>query len=524
MFVRFISVSTSSTKIGLKITDSVGSNIPSLSLLEFSFHNNTLDTFFTFPQLSKFTIVWHILDGEIDSGKIDNLCVGHVFGIAGQSNAQGWSPPPFVTPQGNIRMLRNDSAWEAGEDPTGGMYASPWIQFANRLQGLLNDSLPIGIVNAAIGGTGLVTKTSAGWWQRNEALHDDIASVYGNALRKFLAAGAKFEALFWIQGESDCVGVTKNDYSTAFRQLINNFEEDLGVPIQVFHFQIGGQIGNPDKIDWGIIREAQRNLPLSTLVGTAVGNVIGWDGIHYSANTEIMVGDRFAGAIAKEIYSIPNNFYPPILPNNSAALEPCSFPYKGFKIVFGTTRASLPTELKVVDTLRGFQIRVNSLLLDTSRIFAKVESSNKSIIDIFLRDSSLMPNDDLQLSYALTGDVSNVNVTDNDSSTSVPNYLPAFIDIPVLVQSGVSESITLLPNIPNPFSEESSFHLVLNENAFVSYSVYSIDGRLVLTNVLGMMEGGSHLIQLERGSLVSGTYEIVFRIGSEIKTFKFIII
>ena len=130
-------------------------------------------------------------ESALCSGRIENLSVGHIFAIAGQSNAQGWSPPPFINPHGDIRMLRGDSAWQAGEDPTGGMYASPWIEFSYKLQELLNDSLPIGLVNAAIGGTGLVNKTGNGWWQRNDALHTDTSTVYGNAIIFFLNAGPR---------------------------------------------------------------------------------------------------------------------------------------------------------------------------------------------------------------------------------------------------------------------------------------------------------------------------------------------
>lgn len=341
--LRILFNSNETKRINLRIIDSLGNDIPNYSWNKFSFQKNILDTILIIPIHKKFAIQWRTVDGQIDSGVIPNLSVGHVFGITGQSNAQGWSYPDFISPQGSIRMLLNDSAWQKGEDPTGGKWASPWIQFANRLQDLVKDSLPIGLVNVAVGGTGLVNKTDAGWWQRNDAFHTDPSSVYGKALIRFLSAGSHFEAIFWIQGESDAVGVTGEQYISAFKKLIENFEEDLHHTLQFFHLQIGGQNGNPDKYSWGRIRNAQRNLPRSTLVGTAVGSPVGFDNIHYAKITEIMVGDRFAGTIAKLLHNVPNNLFPPLLPQNSADLIACTSqdPYKGYKIVLQCMRGGV---------------------------------------------------------------------------------------------------------------------------------------------------------------------------------------
>src|SRR5207249_7780957 len=112
--LHLLFTSQDSKKLGLSLFDSVGKRISGFTSFVFSFHNNFLDTTILIPVLRNFTLSFR---SERDSGSISNLCVGHIFGIAGQSNAQGWSPPPFVEPHGDIRMLRNDSAWQKGEDP-----------------------------------------------------------------------------------------------------------------------------------------------------------------------------------------------------------------------------------------------------------------------------------------------------------------------------------------------------------------------------------------------------------------------
>jgi len=525
-YLRILCRSNNTKNVSLKIADGSGDDISGFGWHDLSFYHNIVDTAFTIPVLGNFTVLWRNLDMSADSGIIPGLAVGHVFGIAGQSNAQGWSYPNYIPPQGDIRMLLYDFAWEIGRDPTGGKWESPWIQMSNTLQKLLNDSLPIGLVNVAVGGTGLATRGSSGYWQRNDALHSDTSTTYGKAMVRFLKAGSRFEAMFWIQGESDAVGVTVVQYDSAFMQLINNFEEDLREPVKIFHLQIGGQNGNPDKYDWGVIRDAQRNLPYSTLVGTAVGAPVGFDGIHYAQSTEIMVGDRFAGTIAKLLHNVLNNLYPPLLPKNFAVLTQCTTgdPYKGYKIVLQCTRGDSPVQLRSLDTLRGFQIRANGQFIDTSNIYGKVETNDPSKIDIFSRDSSFSPKNDLKLSYAINADLSNVNVSDNDTSTTLPNYLVSFMDIPVLASADVSYSFFVSPNVPNPFGWQTSFTVDLIKARSVRYTIYDLEGKNIFSKEEGLLSEGSHLVQITKGHLAPGIYEIVFSIGNDSKTFKIVIL
>jgi hypothetical protein len=520
--IRFQGSSAKDQNVSMTFVDSLGKAISGFSDLQLSFKNGVLDSTIPCPVSKKFSARWK---SDLDSGTIDNLAVGHLFAIAGQSNAQGWSPPPFITPIGDIRMLRNDSSWQKGEDPTGGMYASPWIGFANRMQQLLQDSLPIGLINVAVGGTSLVTPLSNGRWVRNDTLHEDTATLYGKALIKFLEAGSRFDGIFWIQGETDANGVPADAYVSAFKQLVMNFREDLKVPFQFFHLQIGGQVANPDKINWGIIREAHRTLPLSILVGTAVGNTIGWDGIHYSATAEMMVGDRFAGAIAKEVYHLDNPYYPPMLPQNSISMTQCTSkdPYSGYKIVLECRRNGLPVILKAVDTVRGFQIRINNTMLDTSEVFSLIESADRSKVDIFSKNTTFSPSDEIQLSYAITGDVSSVNVSDDDTSTTLPNYLVGFRDMQVLAPSSVPVYIVGLTT-PNPFTTETAFSLYMGNPEPVSYSIYDISGKEIYSLDLGLMSEGKHIINLKNGHLAGGVYEIVVTAGNTVKTFKIVVL
>src|SRR5438445_7674369 len=153
-FVRIILHSSNSSECKVKIIDQAVNDIDCLDWHYSSYPINFLDTSIHTPLLRFFNVKWQTIDGEIDSGVIKNLSVGYIFAIAGQSNAQGWSYPNYIDAHGLIRMLLDDSAWQKGQDPTGGKWASPWIEFANKLQDLLNDGFPIGLVNVGVGGTG----------------------------------------------------------------------------------------------------------------------------------------------------------------------------------------------------------------------------------------------------------------------------------------------------------------------------------------------------------------------------------
>ncbi len=525
-FLRFILRSSNSSGCKVKVINQNGSDIAGLDWHYFTLPNNTVDTSFFVPLLHSFNLKWETTNGKIDSGVITNLSVGYIFGIAGQSNAQGWSYPNYIYPQGKIRMLLNDSAWQNGQDPTGGKWASPWIEFANKLQTLLNDSLPIGLVNVGVGGTGLITKAEHGWWQRNTNDHSDSSTVYGKAISRFFAAGGRFETVFWIQGESDATGTTSTEYRFAFKNLIENFEEDLKQPLAVFHLQIDGQNGNTEPYNWGAIREAQRSLPHSTLIGTSAGAPIGFDAIHYAQNTLTMVGDIFAGAVAKILLGIPNDLYPPLLPSDTVYLSPCAFgdPFTGYKIILQCTRGGIPADLQTADAFYGFQIRKNGIFIDTSEIFATLDGKDRSKINIFTRTKSLTPNDNLLLSYAITADISHVNVTDTSTATILHHYLVSFLDIPVSGSALSSDPPTVLPNFPNPFDAVTtiSFFLPLSKN--VSYAIYDISAKQVYQKAIGMLSVGNHIIQIQKGSLAAGTYEVAVSFGSARRILKIIIL
>ncbi|HEX5315894.1 MAG TPA: sialate O-acetylesterase, partial [Candidatus Kapabacteria bacterium] len=350
-----------------KLSSDVDTSSPQEGWAQINIHNGIVDTLLTIPKsLRDYSIYWRTGLGPTDTGGIiARLTPGHIIGIAGQSNAVGHVWPDsgkFVAvPQGDIRMLINNSSWQQAGEPTDGEGQGPWIEMANELYAKIGDTLPIGIVNRAVDGTGLTLSIGSGRWLKNSPDTND--KMYPNAVDRFRHAGSELECLTWIQGEADGQGggVLWNPaaYHTQFGNLIRNFESDLADTFPVFHLQISGFSGNANSTGaYPIVREAQRVLPPSTIVGTAIGRPL-WDSaFHYTVATYQAVGQMFAGAVLKELYGINAPMYPPLMPDTVATLDSITDGSIKGKYCFsiGWTRAGKPVTLTSLSAFQYFAI------------------------------------------------------------------------------------------------------------------------------------------------------------------------
>ncbi len=503
-----------------RILDETSNAIKGYDWRRINFLNRRIDTILWLPLEQNLTLQWQT-DGRLEGGLISAIKIGHLFAIAGQSNAQGWSPQPVAALACDARMLWSDEHWYTAIDPTGGKWGSPWIAFANEFAALVNDSLPIGIINVAVGGTGLTLNTAQGQWWRNGEMHDDTSTIYGAALTRIRAAGSDVEGFFWIQGESDVISTSVPLYQNTFATLIDNFEEDLHFPLRTFHFQIGGQTNNPGKVAWGIVREALRTLPNSTLVGGSVGLPLA-DDIHYTAAVAEDVGERFAAAAANVLYGVKSPLYPPPIPATMAKLVRClpDDPRPGWKIEIQAQKNGVPCKLVGDQSPYGFQLTHDASRYDTSEVFATIDPHDPTKVDVFLKHHSIEPDPSWRLSYAIYGDVSNITLSDGTlGPAGLPNMLIAFLDLPVLDsayaagvwEGGAAGALTL---VPDPVRDRATLSFDLQKEANVSTDVIDQLGRTTHLFQLAQLGSGHHNILLDCTNLVPGGYTVVLRAGS----------
>jgi len=356
----------------------------------------------------------------------------------------------------------------------------------------LNDGLPVGIINVAKWGSGLLWNAGDGIWTRNKDNPYDANSVYGQALTRLVAAGSFFEGFFWIQGETeglywDDIDAYTTDnlttyYKAAYQQLFANLENDLGSKLKSFHLQISGAEYSKRSYTFGRVREAQRDLPNSTLVGTALGMPL-HDGIHFEAITSITIGKLFAGSVLRTLYGIKteacNLFQPGTL---YLTVPDAGDPYQGLlKIRFHGTRNGMFQKFFAPNGVSGFFIRKNGKVIDSSEIVTMIDPHDSTAIDIYTKKTGLFKSDEITLSYGAGANASTLGITDGDSTLGLPNPLVSFMDLPIdnSLLVGVSGHPPAIQLLANPVRSDLHFQLQNLKGERVEVIVQNILGETI---------------------------------------------
>ena len=256
--------------------------------------------------------------------KFDNILVGDLWVLAGQSNMAGSAPvKERLAPDPLVNMLGMDGFWNPGIPPThrlvesdsraikdlllgrGGVKSEEQLADACR-QSHANEypsggagcdtffaswlaketGIPQGLIPTAFGGTSLDE------WSP-DLLSKGDASLYGNMIRCVARAGGHVRGMLWYQGESDaCSGDPKiyDTYYDRFKRFVECTRRDSSNPDMIFvTAQLGRTIIVPWEIEphWDGLREQQRwlaeEVPGVHLVPAADlalsdGIHVGWDG------------------------------------------------------------------------------------------------------------------------------------------------------------------------------------------------------------------------------------------------------
>ncbi len=500
-----------------KISSDVDTSGPTQNWFAVNAVGGLVDTLILLPRsLRSYTVYWRADSSGVDTGGlIGNLTPGHIIGVAGQSNAAGGCWEMVAGAWGDIRMLRDLAHWQPAKEPTGSMGGGPWIVMANMLFQVLNDSLPIGIVNVAVPSSGIMGQTGP-QWVRNPLSPEDT-SIYGRALLRFLTAGSELECLAWIQGEAD--GFTLEDpeeYRMVFKGLMSNFAKDLNnhpTPatdtFQVFHLQISGNssAGAPTNTV-PQVREAHRMLPSSTLVGTAVGRSVEGDGLHFDVTTLWAVGKMFAGAILKERYGISSPMYPPLMPDTVARLDSIldGSIIGRYCFSLGWNRGGVSTKLRSVQPTQYFALYENGLAYDTSEVWYRISEDSTHVLT-GLRHTAIDPSHQWQLTYdpiarANTAPLATIEPTSGDTI-----FATAFYKLPVnTTLAPASVKRVALESITTTHTQDGlNFTVVARDRQQASLSLWDDCGVCVRSRAI-TLEKGQQEVTITTVGLRSGRY------------------
>ncbi len=510
------------SSFSVKLGSDIDTTSPEEGWFPISVRNGIVDTILTVPKSHRdYSIYWRTgITASDTQGIIPGLTPGHIIGVAGQSNAVGWVwPPPgeFVAvAKGDIRMLTNDSAWQPATEPTGGIAQGPWIEMANILYASIGDTLPIGIVNTAVGGTGLTATVGSGRWLKNSP--DPGDTMYPDAIDRFRHAGSELEELTWIQGEADGQShalIDPNVYRVQFASLMQDFMADLADTFAVFHLQISGFSGHSTNAgSYPEVREAQRLLPPSTLVGTAIGRPL-WDSaFHYTVATYQAVGRMFAAAVLKELYGIDTAMYPPLMPDTIAQLDSITDGSIRGRYCFslGWTRNGKPADLVTVRPDQYFGIQEDGIPLDTSLVWFRISPSEASRLQIGLRNDSITLNHDWRITYDAAAGGERAPLATMDPSSGDTIFATGFYELPVDIPSltaGVKE-FSVQYMVPNPTANAMNCEVLAFKHETMSIELLDNLGSILRSQNV-VLEEGLHEIPVSTEGLASGNYWVVLR-------------
>ncbi len=257
----------------------------------------------------------------VDGVAVDDIFVGDVWILAGQSNMEGIGNLVHAPkPHANVRAFYMRDEWGVAEEPihflgeavdkvhngygdgpdrpsravlverrasfVKGM--SPGHVFA--LEMLKRTRIPQGLIACAHGGTSMT--------QWSPALRDEGGgSLYGAMLRRYGKLGQPVAGVLWYQGESDANREAAAVYTRNMEKLIAATRRDMGLPrLPWVVVQLGCHAAREDGEAWNSIQEQQRRLP-NVIEHLDVAPAIDLeldDGIHIGGKGHRVLGRRLA--------------------------------------------------------------------------------------------------------------------------------------------------------------------------------------------------------------------------------------
>lgn len=261
--------------------------------------------------------------GSRAAASVNNVLVGDLWLLAGQSNMQGVGDLIDVEqPHDLVHNLEMSDRWVVAEEPLHTLANAvdrvhwPWNEqkqperyegerlrkwLANRKKGaglglpfatemIRRTGVPIGLLSCAHGGTSMD--------QWDPALKDKGGdSLYGSMLRRVRAAGGKVKGVLWYQGESDAGPEAVASFRAKFERFVAAVRQDFGQPDLPFYFvQIGRHLSDSNVAEWNSVQESQR-LAESSIAASGMAPAVDLaldDGIHVGTQDLKRLGKRLA--------------------------------------------------------------------------------------------------------------------------------------------------------------------------------------------------------------------------------------
>lgn len=256
----------------------------------------------------------------------ENIGIGDIFIIAGQSNASGRGNTLNNYTHGSLKatLFGNDDNWKNLADSVDGnanqvdgvssdaASGSPWPLIATSI--MASEGIPVAFVPTPKGGTSIQQ------WQPGSN-HTDASTLYGSMNRRISAVGGAAKGILFFQGESDAsAGTSQANYVSRLNTFINTAISDFsGLKTMV------GQIGESNYAGNNNIRAAQiyvSHANTNALLGPVTYDIdLTVDNLHFITDVEMVeFARRWYKAIDREFYSGANG-YGPIVDETNASYD-----------------------------------------------------------------------------------------------------------------------------------------------------------------------------------------------------------
>lgn len=239
-----------------------------------------------------------------------NIGIGDVFLIAGQSNASGrgdnnqtWTNATLIA-----TMHANDYVWKTLADPTDSVTGqldsislespltppagSVWPIIANDI--MATTGCPVAFIPASKGATSITQ------WARGTPI-GNRGTLYGQSItRVYYSAGVRYtqsacRMVIWWQGEGDTVTMAGADYKAALKTLADNYVANIGAKLMATRLQ-QTVAGNIENVNTAIVEAAAENP--NVLVGADLSDITTDDDAHLKIDAKVqLAGQRMAAAI-----------------------------------------------------------------------------------------------------------------------------------------------------------------------------------------------------------------------------------
>ncbi len=227
------------------------------------------------------------------------LCVGDIWLIAGQSNAEGYGRDPVVDPPEIGVHHCTPAGWNIA---THGLRHTAWLTCAKTLKRGLG--YPIGLIPTAVGGTAISL------WDPGQKGH-----LFDAMQRRIKQAGGRIRGCIWYQGESDTGAADHPHYKARFTRFAKGLrrvarQQDLPIITVQLNRVLGAR---HDGAGWEAIRESQRQLSheVDHIFIVSIFEAGLCDGIHISSQGNLLLGRRIATTALGAVYGQDRAFRHP---------------------------------------------------------------------------------------------------------------------------------------------------------------------------------------------------------------------